>query len=286
MTGFGAATLESRGVVIRAEIRSVNHKHLQAKVRLPYELSHLEPDAEATVRKRLSRGSIQVGIRLHREGSSAAAEIDNDLLEAYARRTSKAAKKLGVEPLRLAELLSLPGVVEPPSVEVEDPGVARLVVRALDQATRELVRMREEEGAALAADLERCRSGIERVTARIAKRMPKVVRKHHETLQERVARLTGDASIPATDLARELALLADRLDVSEELARLESHLDQLGRLLEKGGTVGRKLEFLAQEFLREANTIGSKASDAKVAHDVIELKTLIERLREQVLNVE
>lgn len=286
MTGFGTATLESKGIAVRAEVRSVNHRHLQAKVRLPIEFSHLEPEAEGILRKRLARGSVQANVRVRREGASAAATIDHALLRAYRDETARAARDLDVEAPRLAELLTLPGVVEPPEVEGEDPGIARLVTKALDQAARELVRMREEEGAALADDLDNSALGIEKTVARIAKRIPSVVKRHHQTLRVRVATLVGDASVPAGDLARELALLADRFDVSEELSRLDSHLGQLRRFLAKGGTVGRKLEFLAQEFLREANTIGSKANDAKVAHDVVELKTHIERLREQVLNVE
>jgi uncharacterized protein (TIGR00255 family) len=147
--------------------------------------------------------------------------------------------------------------------------------------------MREAEGRHLRSDLERNASAIEKVVARIAKRMPQAVLAHQKKLHERVEELiAGRGAVQAEDLAREIALIADRMDVSEELSRLDSHIAQLRALLERSGPVGRQLDFLVQEMLREANTIGSKCNDAQVAHGVIEVKTSIERLREQVQNVE
>jgi uncharacterized protein (TIGR00255 family) len=163
----------------------------------------------------------------------------------------------------------------------------RALLRAVDGALTALIEMRDHEGRALAADLTKHATAIARVVARIEKRMPQVVRAHQKALRQRVDELLdGRSTVQPADLAREVALIADRMDVSEELSRLHSHMDQLARLVEKKGPVGRSLEFLVQEFLREANTIGSKCNDARMAHDVVELKTLIERLREQVQNVE
>ena len=287
MTGFGAAAVESRHIAVRAEVRSVNHRHLQAKVRLPGELSGLEPRAEEVLRKRLTRGSVQATVRLHREGSAAQAAIDESLLAAYRRETRRLARDLDLSEPGLAELLSLPGVMEPAGLDGGDPAVERAVLKALDRACVELVGMREEEGAALRADLEGGLQSIAKVVARIGRRAPTVVRQHKRALEERVATLAGaGAAVSAADLAREVALLADRLDVSEELARIESHMAQVAKLVERGGAVGRKLDFLVQELFREANTLGSKAGDAKIAQDAVELKTLVERLREQVQNVE
>jgi uncharacterized protein (TIGR00255 family) len=164
---------------------------------------------------------------------------------------------------------------------------ARLLRQAVDGALEALGEMREREGAALARDLRRSAKSIAALVQRIAKRMPQVVRAHHEALKQRVGELLEGRAAPAdAELARELALLADRLDVTEELTRLSSHIGQLDVLLERSGAVGRQLDFLVQEFLREANTVGSKCSDAQVAHLVVELKTWIERLREQVQNIE
>ena len=286
MTGFGSAARERGGVAVRVEIRSVNHRHLQSKLRLPSELAHLESQLEAVLRKRLHRGSVSATVRVEREGVAAAARIDRGLLAAYREETQDLAGELGLDPPSLAELLGLPGVIEPPAIEAEGADFGRILLQSVEAATRELVKMREDEGGALAADLDRSATAIEKVVARIARRAPTIVRSHQKNLARRVSELAGQAAVSSTDLAREIALLADRLDVSEELTRLESHLSQLRKLLAKGGAVGRKLDFLAQEFLREANTIGSKGSDARLAHDVVELKTQIERLREQVQNVE
>ena len=146
--------------------------------------------------------------------------------------------------------------------------------------------MRTREGTALANDLLKNSKVIKRVHGQITRRMPKVVKAYHANLARRVEELIGRGSLSEGDLAREVALIADRLDVSEELSRLDAHLEQLAELLEKGGAIGRKLDFLSQEFFREANTIGSKCNDATVSHHVVDLKTHIERMREQVQNVE
>jgi uncharacterized protein (TIGR00255 family) len=147
--------------------------------------------------------------------------------------------------------------------------------------------MREAEGRSLEEDLRKNGTAIERIVARIERRMPQVVREHQRTLRRRVTDLLENRQgLSQTDLAREIALLADRLDVSEEIARLKSHLTQLVEFLDRGGAIGRKLDFLVQEIFREVNTIGSKCSDAKVAHWVVDAKTHAERLREQAQNVE
>jgi uncharacterized protein (TIGR00255 family) len=165
--------------------------------------------------------------------------------------------------------------------------VGKLLRETLAQALDGLVAMREKEGAHLASDLNKNLKAVERITARIAKRMPRVVKEHFAATRRRAQELLGgQTGLDQTDLSRELALLADRLDVSEEVSRLASHVQQMRALLESETPGGRRLEFLIQELLREVNTIGSKCNDAQVAHMVVELKTHIERLREQVLNVE
>jgi uncharacterized protein (TIGR00255 family) len=288
MTGFGAASAATGGLSVRVEVRSVNHRHLQAKLRLPAEAAHLEPQLEGLVRAKLSRGSIALGVHLTREGGTAAARIDEEVAAAYAKRLGAMAERLGLDgSVELEDLLGLPGVIAGRDDGEADPRIDKLVTGAVKDALTELVRMREVEGEALTRDLRKHATAITKLVARIGKRMPGVVRAHHKALKGRVEELLGGSTtVDSKDLARELALMADRLDVSEELSRLEAHLGQLESLLAKGGTVGRKLDFLAQEFFREANTIGSKCSDAKVSHAVVDLKTSIERLREQVQNVE
>ena len=288
MTGMGAAARSAGALELRAEVRSVNHKFLQLKTRLPSELAPLEPEVEALVRARLERGSVTVNVSSHGAAQLAAVEIDVAVARRYKTQLAKLARELGLDAqLDLAHFASLPGVFSSePDTKAMQRG-RKLLLEVVGAALDSLGEMREREGVALARDLEKHAASIERILALVRKRMPVVVRTHHENLRKRVAELIGDkSSIPANDLAREVALIADRLDVSEELTRLESHLGQLRTLKARNGSIGRQLDFLVQEFLREANTIGSKCSDAAVAHAVVELKTSIERLREQVQNVE
>lgn len=288
MTGFGAGEASAQGLSVRAEVRSVNHRHLQSKQRLPPEVAELEGEVEALVRRKLSRGSVTVNVQLERDGGGAASRIDADAVRDYHRQLQRLAEELGLDArIELQDVLWLPGVVVGRDGVAEGGRTGKLVLQSVAAALAELVRMREHEGAALGRDLERNAAVVERIVERIGKRMPRVVRDHQASLRRRVDELLGGPSrLDSAELAREVALLADRLDVSEELARLEAHLVQLRRLIEKGGPVGRKLDFLTQEFLREANTVGAKCNDAQVAHQVVELKAHIERLREQVQNVE
>ncbi len=290
MTGFGAAqhSAKSPGATLRVEVRTVNHKFLQVKARLPSELSFLEIEVEDLVRKRLERGAVQLNVFASGAVGLETVAIDAALAQRYKKELEKLARDLGLDQeVYLDSLLSLPGVlgtgVDTGALKKREREVLELVGQALD----ELEKMRAAEGRAIAADLKKHAKSIAKLMASIEKRMPDVVRGHQEALKRRVGELLGgSSSLQPSDLAREIALLADRLDVSEEVARQASHLAQLDTLLAKDGPVGRQLDFLVQEMLREANTIGSKCSDAPVAHAVVELKTIIERLREQVQNVE
>jgi len=287
MTGFGAATRFEGDVQVRVEARSVNHRYLQLKVKLPPDLAVFESEVEAAVRKALDRGAVTLSVSVE-AGAVPAVRIDRKLAQHYLAEVQALARELGLEQHpRLETILALPGVVgaQPDSGLRERE--ARLLRSAVDEALEELVRMREREGAALELDLRANAAAVTKVSARIGKRMPKVVREHHKKLQQRMRELLGgQIKLGPAELPRELASLADRMDVSEELARLSSHFEQWTALLDKGGAIGRQLDFLVQEMLREANTIGSKCNDAEVAHSVVEVKTRIERLREQVQNVE
>jgi uncharacterized protein (TIGR00255 family) len=288
MTGFGAATSEERSLALRAEARSVNHRFLQIKVRLPGELAHLEPEIDELVRKRLERGSVSITVALSGAGTLGEVTVNTESARRYKRLLTRLARELEIPPeISLDALVALPGVVGAGADGRSLQRGRRATLSAVAGALEALERMREAEGRHLRSDLERNASAIEKVVARIAKRMPQAVLAHQKKLHERVEELiAGHGAVQPEDLAREVALIADRMDVSEELSRLDSHIAQLRALLERSGPVGRQLDFLVQEMLREANTIGSKCNDAQVAHGVIEVKTSIERLREQVQNVE
>jgi uncharacterized protein (TIGR00255 family) len=296
MTGFGGATSNEADLTVRVEVRSVNHRHLQVKSRLPQDLAPMESEVEARVKSKVERGAVTVTVALERAGGKAPARIDAQVAKRYKGEIEAVARELSIpSDVSLETLLSLPGVIAANEDDRARERESKLALKSLDRALDELVTMREREGKSLLADLQKNASGVEKVLKKLEKRMPKAVEEHHQSLKERVEELLGGGrkavggravTIQGADLAREIALLADKMDTSEEFARLTSHLAQLETLLGSGKPVGRQLDFLVQEFLREANTIGSKCNDAQAAHAVVELKTLIERLREQVQNVE
>lgn len=288
MTGFGSATVADGGVVTRAEIRSVNHRYLQVKTRLPADQGTLESEVEALVRQSLERGAVTVTISVERTARASAVRVDAEVARRYQTALTDLARELAIDrDIALDTLIGLPGVLVGQDDAREREREERAVLKCVREALAGLAKMRAAEGASLAADLKKNADAIAKVMAKIEKRMPKVVKEHHANLVKRVNELLdGRVTVEGPELSRELALLADRTDVSEELARLKSHLEQWETLLARGKAVGRQLDFLVQELLREANTIGAKCNDAAMAHGVVELKTLIERLREQVQNVE
>ena len=289
MTGFGASSSAAdHGYALRVEVRSVNHRHLAFKARLPEEFAGLEGEIEGRVRAHCERGSVSVHLSAERLGAAGVARVDRAAARLYLRELRSLAEELELAAAPTLEtVLALPGVVAMPQGEEERSALREGVLELVDQALGRMLEMRSAEGKALAADLRQNADVLAKLVERIEKRMPGVVRTHRSNLQRRIRDLLGQrVALSPADLAREVALLSDRLDVSEEIARLKSHLAQLETLVAKAGRTGRQLDFLVQEIFREVNTIGSKCADAKVAHWVVEAKTHVERLREQVQNVE
>jgi len=288
MTGFGAAAADEDGTSVRVEVRSVNHRYLQVKCRLPGEWGGLEPAIEALARKKLDRGAVTLNVRLERAARPDRAIVNRELALRYGELLGELGRdlKLGGG-LSIDALAALPGVIGYEEDEDSLSSERALILRLVGEALDALIEMRTVEGSALRDDLLGHAREVATVVERVRERMPVVVREHYKNLEKRLTELLdGRAAANETDLARELALLADRMDVSEEVSRLVSHLAQLDSMLAKDGAVGRQLDFLMQECMREANTIGSKCNDAEVAHHVVELKTHVERLREQVQNLE
>ena len=288
MTGFGAAEDRRGAATARVELRTVNHRHLQLKVRLPGELAALEPQFEGLLRKRLGRGAVTVHVALEHDEEVEAVGLNADRIRSLVAELRALGSELNLSgELSLDSVLQMPGLLAGKAEAEPDPEQGAWILSVAGKAVDELLSMREYEGQAMLKDLQLNAGAVATELRAIQARMPVVVREHHQKLTQRVKELVADsAGVSPADLAREIAVLADRLDVSEETSRLEAHLGQLESLLASGGLVGRKLDFLVQEFLREANTIGSKCSDADVAHHVVEIKTHIERLREQVQNIE
>jgi uncharacterized protein (TIGR00255 family) len=284
MTGFGAARRESSGAVAQVEVRSVNNRGLSVSVRAPSAFDARAQELEALVRARLQRGTVNASVSIRARRDSAPSRINAAVVEDYMRQLAQASLPTSADVV--GHVLRLPGAVEdapPDALDDEDFAAAK---DALDAALAALVEMREREGAALATELAAGAADVERLAAVVAARAPEAVQAAQERLKERLAALLADAEVPEELLAREIAVLADKTDVAEEVARLASHVAQWRAALAEGGPIGRRLDFLAQELGRESNTIGSKSQDVEIARAVVDMKVAIERLKEQAANVE
>ncbi|HZQ60683.1 MAG TPA: YicC/YloC family endoribonuclease [Casimicrobiaceae bacterium] len=284
MTGFAAVAAELPGVSLAVELRSVNHRYLDLSVRVPDELRALESALRERIGVELKRGKVECRITLTRSAPGAA-EIAIDA--ARVTQLAKAAEEVrfyapGATPLSVAEILRWPGVLAEPSVAPEM--LAAKVHELVAQALRELAASRAREGAKLVAMLEERCAAIEVQVARVAPRIPAV---HTAFLEKLGARLREAGLDPDQErLKQELAVFATKVDVAEELSRLTTHVAEVQRVLQAGGTAGKRLDFLMQELHREANTLGSKSVDSELSQASLELKVLIEQMREQVQNLE
>ncbi|MEX2671133.1 MAG: YicC/YloC family endoribonuclease [Phycisphaeraceae bacterium] len=297
MTGFGDATCVRDEVSYAVEIRSLNNRYLKASVRLPEELAVMEAELESLLRKRLARGSVTLSVSYKRTAATAAYEVNEAALHRYLEHLETIEKKavgdLGrpdAVVIELASLLGLPGVVQQPD-ESELVAEARPVIHELvAQACDKLMAMRRSEGEGLRDDLLSHVDYIEQRLGIIFERAPGVVEEYHQRLRSRIDDLTARAelAVQEVDLVREVAIFAERCDISEELQRLRAHLEQFADILkeEESRPVGRTLDFVTQELLREANTIGSKSNNADIARMIVEIKGAIDRMKEQVQNVE
>ncbi len=288
MTGFGAGRGEAGGEAISVELRSVNGKFCEVKPRLPRELSALEPELVKTIKARVSRGVIEAFVR--RETGDARGSLpraDLALAAAYAKAFRELKDSLGLagEPT-VQDLVVLEGVISLGEDAPDQEGVSSALQAALAAGIEALDQMRRREGEALAKDLFARLDAIEKGAREVARLAPDQVNAVRERLSTRIAELTRGVPLDSARLAQEVALFADRTDVSEELTRLASHLAQARGLIASQAPAGRKLEFLVQELNREINTIGSKSQHAGIASTVVELKAELERVREQVQNVE
>jgi uncharacterized protein (TIGR00255 family) len=287
MTGFGAGRGAVNGEEVDVEVRSVNHKYCEVKVRMPRELAALEHEVVRAVKERLARGGVDVAVRRMAAGSLVAPRVDVALAESYARAFAEVQARLGLPgQVTLADVISAEGVVRLDERTVDLELVGEALRRAVGAALTQLLAMRGREGEALARDLGTRLDELERLVARVAELAPQAVEQYQTRLSERIADLTRGLPVDPARLAQEVAVFADRTDVAEEITRLRSHVGQVRALLGASEPSGRKLDFLVQEMHREANTIGSKSQHGEIAGLVVALKAEIERMREQVQNVE
>ena len=290
MTGHGEAHVEQDGTAVSVEVRTLNSRYFKLTVRAGERDATLEPRIEATVRKSIRRGTVQVSVRIDRSSEADDYRLNGAVLIGYRNQLEKLFDQLHApESIRLESLLALPGVVtESGQSSAGVEACWPMVDQALNQALAGLDAMRIDEGKAMGADLVENCGTISRELEAITTRAPLVVDAYRSRLTERVNKLLAEFELrlEPSDVIREVGLFAERSDISEELVRLRSHVDQFLSVLELPQSSGRKLDFLTQEMFREANTIGSKANDAEIARHVVEIKAAIERMREMIQNVE
>ena len=290
MTGYGEAQGEINSVIYTVVIRTVNNRYLKTNVKLPESVAFLEEDIDKLLRKNLSRGTVNYVLQLKNVSVNALYDIDESGLRAYIEKLSRVGSSADIKcTIDIGSLLVLPGIIQPISPDEKAAEQIKEVVLSITQkAIDQLKQMRAAEGAALAADLDGHCKAIKQGLEQICSRNVTVLQEYQKKLKKRVDELLAEAKLKLDEetLAREVAIFADRSDISEEIARLGSHLQQFTESCQANTAAGRRLDFISQEMLREANTIASKASDTEVVRYVIDIKCRIDRIKEQVQNIE
>jgi uncharacterized protein (TIGR00255 family) len=290
MTGYGEARYQSDALNLAIELRSVNNRYLKVTLRAGEPYNVLEPEFEKVIRRTIKRGTVQVHLQFQKQYAPQDFAINAVALRSYISQLRAVGADLGLtEQALLSQVLALPGVVPEPgatpsALEEQWPAIEKV----LGEAVGRLQAMRQEEGRAMADELLQNRDTIAKELEKIRQRAPIVVEAYRDRLHDRVRKLLTelDVEIDRSELIKEVSVFAERSDIAEEVVRLASHLEQFQEIMKEPESPGRKLEFLTQEMFREANTIGSKASDVEISRHVVEIKGTLEKIRELVQNVE
>ena len=290
MTGFGRGEASGESIAVTVEVRSVNHRHLDVALRLPRSLAALELDVRRLVQSRLERGRIDIAVQLTPLAGAATqrVQVDAALAREYVARARALAMELGLDGApNLAWLLEQPGVVRLEDPEPIEPAAPwPLLAEALGRALDELVARRTAEGDRLAEALRTLHGELTTNVELVSVRAPATTARREDRLRDRLRALLAETAIDQSRIVTEAAVWADKSDVTEELARLRAHLAEFTLLLDKGGPVGRPLDFLIQELNREVNTVASKADDLEMSQAALTAKSVLEKIREQVQNLE
>jgi uncharacterized protein (TIGR00255 family) len=288
MTGYGRGEVDYNGAKLSVEVNSVNRKQSDIVVNLPRDLTELEPRIRQTINESISRGRTNVLVCVHPAANGVRAlALDAQLARAYHDAMRNLQKELSAPgEITIGTILQAPGVMRPPEETIKAQDVWPAVERALRAAVAELIRMREREGKHLAKDLIHRLKAMRKHLKEIRTFHPEVVKKYRAALLDRIEK--AGLPVPSDDerIVKEITFFADRADISEELTRLESHLAQFAHHLRKNEPVGRTLEFITQEIFRELNTLGAKANDAGISQRVVACKAELEKIREQIQNLE
>ncbi len=288
MTGYGRAKQELHGRTITAELRAVNHRYLDCTVKAPRQYGFLDDAVKKAAAARIARGKVEVYINVEtQEGGDIAVTVNHALAEHYLAALHELADKYGLrDDVSVMSLAKLPDVLGSERIEQDADEMTCDVLSVFNEACDNFDEMRTREGAKLAEDVRNRASEIERMVGEVEVRSPERVREYREKLLARMKEVLADTSIDETRIVTEAAIYADKTAVDEETVRLRSHLQQLDGMLNEVKPVGRKLDFLVQEMNRETNTIGSKANDVSMAQIVVNIKSEIEKIREQIQNIE
>lgn len=288
MTAFARLEKQDTFASLSCEIKSVNHRYLDISVRLPENLKHLEPKIRTALRNSLARGKIECSLRAEELATeNERFELDLNLISELSKANEQIEQLLGAcKPVSATDILKWPGVLLPKSTDAETLGNAALSI--FNDTLEEFVSHREREGDALKGMINQRLEKIDTFIALFRKNLPITLEKHHEKLTTRLNQFLdkNDASVDQDRLEQELVIFAQKIDIEEELDRLDAHHKEVKRVLVEGGAVGRRLDFLMQELNREANTTGSKSANAEQSQAVVDLKVCIEQMREQIQNIE
>ncbi|MBU3810664.1 MAG: YicC family protein [Candidatus Niameybacter stercoravium] len=288
MTGYGRYEIEEKERKVNVEISTVNHRYCDLSIRMPKALTHLEDDIRKCIKQFIARGKVEVSIYMTSMSADDVEVVVNEpACTAYIEALRKIGTKLGLnDNIGMAEVMRLNDVITIQKKQADLEVIWPMIDQALRQALTQLVAMREKEGMILKKDLLEKADNMLRLVGELEHLSVEVVNAYKLKLEERISRLLDEVPVDETRLAMEVALFADRAAIDEELTRLKSHIEQLKMILEEEGSIGRKLDFLMQEMNREANTIASKAGDYTITSYAVELKSEIEKIREQIQNIE
>ena len=289
MTGFGRSEQQNGMFACKAEIRSVNNRFIEINTRLPKYLAALELPLKKLIKSKCGRGSFDLFLTLEKDDSSGTdleVKPNLGLATQYFEAFKQIKNELGLKgDMPLEALLSVKDILKTEPLTLDDTQEA-VILKTVEEALSALIIMRQEEGSNLQKDLTKRLQEIRQLTQTIQDRQPIILEEYRNRLNDKIKLLTEGIELDETRLAQETALLADRCDISEEITRLGSHLEQFDELFKKDGPIGRKMEFMIQEINRETNTIGSKSVDFEVSQNVIEIKSILEKIREQIQNIE
>ncbi len=288
MTGFGRAVAEADGYVITIELKSVNHRYFEFNCRLPRQYGFLEEKLKSYINSRVARGKVDCFLTVEALNTeNAQVVINHTLASAYVKALKELSSEYALrEDFGTVSISHFPEVLVLKKAEEDEEKLWLNVKAVAEEAVDKFIAMREKEGAKMKEDIHARGQFILNCVSFVEERSPETVKQYNQKLVERVHELLGDVSLDESRILQEVAVFADKVAVAEETVRLRSHIEQLDSFLESDEAVGRKMDFLVQEINREANTIGSKANDVEIARKVVDIKAEIEKIREQIQNIE